>query len=644
MTELWRPSAARIAETNMVRFMRVVNEKYGLSLATYADLHRWSVDELDAFWSTLWDFTGIIAETRGETVVRDRHLMPGAKFFPDARLNFAENLLRRDDDGDALVHRDEFGTLRRVSWRALHAQVQRLAAGLRAGGIVAGDRVGAITANIPEAIVCMLAATSLGAVWSSCSPDFGVQGILDRFEQIAPKALISVDGYHYGGKTHDIRDKAAEIRRALPSVTQFIAVPFAGLGPIAGATLLADYERPATGPMQFVQVPFNHPLYILYSSGTTGKPKCIVHGVGGTLIQHLKEHKLHCDVKPGDRLFYFSTCGWMMWNWLASVLASEATALLYDGSPFHPDGYMLFDYADRERCTHFGTSAKFIQAIEKYDVRPNERYAFDALRTVLSTGSVLLPEGFDYVYAHIKADVCLSSVSGGTDIIACFVGGDPTGPVHRGELQCKALGLSTEVWSDDGRSVVGEKGELVCTNAFPSMPLGFWGDESGEKYRAAYFARFPNVWAHGDFAEITPHHGFIIYGRSDATLNPGGVRIGTAEIYRQVERLPEIVESVAIGQDWDGDVRVVLFVVLQPGLMIDEALERRIRDTIRKGASPRHVPARIVQVTDIPRTRSGKLSELAIRDLVHGRQIKNLEALANPEAIAQFQNRPELAA
>ena len=489
----------------------------------------------------------------------------------------------------------------------------------------------------------MLAAATLGATWSSCSPDFGSQGILDRFDQIAPTVLFAVDGYHYNGKLNDIRAKVAQIRAALPSVRELVCIPFADCGAIDGATALADFERaPAGTDIEFTMLPFNHPLYILYSSGTTGKPKCIVHGAGGTLLQHLKEHQLHSDVRAGDRLFYFTTCGWMMWNWLASGLASEATLMLYDGSPFHPDGYALFDYAAAERFTHLGVSAKFIQGIEKAEVLPNSRHEFPALRTVLSTGSVLLPEGYDYVYRHVKQDVCLSSVSGGTDIISCFIGGNPNGAVYRGELQASGLGMATDVFDGNGRPVRGEKGELVCTKAFPSMPIGFWGDPDGAKYRAAYFERFPGVWAHGDFAEITAHDGFVIYGRSDATLNPGGVRIGTAEIYRQVEKLPEIVESVAIGQDWDGDVRVVLFVVLRPGAVLDAALEARLRQQIRVGASPRHVPARIVQVTDIPRTRSGKLTELAIRDIVHGKAIKNAEALANPEALEQFRNRAEL--
>ncbi len=641
---LWRPDGARIADTRLTRFMRFVHDRHGVALPDFAALHAWSVARPTDFWCAVWDFCDVRAETRGAIAVEDPAAMPGARWFPQARLNFAENLLRRRDDGPAMMLRDERGDERVLSWAELHARVHATADALRAAGVVAGDRVAAITANLPETIIAMLAATSLGAVWSSCSPDFGTQGILDRFEQITPKVLFAVDGYYYAGKTLDIRAKLAEIYAALPSVETLVIIPFIGAGPVEKGVMLDDFApAPHTQMLQFTQVGFNDPLYILYSSGTTGKPKCIVHGVGGTLLQHLKEHQLHSDIRPGDRLFYFTTCGWMMWNWLVSGLASEATLLLYDGSPFHPDGYVLFDYAEARRCTHLGVSAKFIQGLEKFEIKPATRYPLASVRTILSTGSVLPPEGFDYVYREVKQDVCLSSVSGGTDIISCFIGGNPNGPVYRGELQCKGLGMATGVFDEQGRPVVGDKGELVCTNAFPSMPIGFWGDAAGEKYRAAYFERFPGVWAHGDFAEETPHGGFIIHGRSDATLNPGGVRIGTAEIYRQVETLLEVVESVAIGQEWEGDVRVVLFVVLKPDLRLDAELEQRLRERIRSGASPRHVPARIVQVSDIPRTRSGKLTELAIRDVVHGKAIKNMEALSNPEALQEFRDRPELA-
>ena len=644
MTELWRASSQDIDRANLTRFIAEIANRHGTACEDYAALHHWSIQEPEKFWSLVWDFTGVICEERGQVIIEDKARMPGARFFPDARLNFARNLLRRRDDTDAIIYRGENGDEARVTWRELHEAVSTTATALRARGIKAGDRVCAVTANIPEVITAMLASVSIGAIWSSCSPDFGLQGILDRLEQISPKVLFAVDGYHYNGNAIDVRQKIADVAKAVPSVETLISIPFLGDGDIEGAIPLPQIqsEHPA-GEIEFESLPFNHPLYILFSSGTTGKPKCIVHGAGGTLLQHLKEQQLHIDLMAGDRFFYFTTCGWMMWNYVASVLASEATALLYDGSPFHPDGYTLFDFADAEGCTQYGMSAKFIQAIEKYGVMPNERYALDSVRLLLSTGSVLPPEGFDYVYKHVKPGVCLSSITGGTDLIGCFVGGDPTGVVYRGELQVPALGMAVEVFNDAGTSVVGEKGELVCTRSFPSMPIEFWNDDGGKRYRAAYFERFPDIWTQGDYAEFTEHGSFILYGRSDATLNPGGVRIGTAEIYRQVELFEEVVESVAIGQEWQGDTRVVLFVVLQPGLDLDEPLAARLREQIKTGASPRHVPARMAQVTDIPRTRSGKLTELAIRDVIHGRNIKNVEAIANPEALEQFRHRPELA-
>ena len=644
MTELWRASPADTDRANLTRFIKEVANRHGTVCADYSALHRWTIEEPEKFWSLVWDFTGVICESRGQVIIADKTRMPGARFFPDARLNFARNLLRRRDDTDAIIYRGENGDEARVTWRELHEAVSTTAAALRARGVVAGDRVGAIAANIPEVITAMLASVSIGAIWSSCSPDFGLQGILDRLEQINPKVLFAVDGYHYNGNAIDVREKIAAVAKAIPSVEALISIPFLGDGDIEGAVPLSQIqsEHPV-GEIEFESLPFNHPLYILFSSGTTGKPKCIVHGAGGTLLQHLKEQQLHIDLKASDRFFYFTTCGWMMWNYVVSVLASEATAMLYDGSPFHPDGYTLFDYADAAGCTQFGMSAKFIQAIEKYGVVPIDRYALEHVRLLLSTGSVLPPEGFDYVYEHVKNGVCLSSITGGTDLIGCFVGGDPTGVVYRGELQVPALGMAVEVFDDAGASVVGEKGELVCTRSFPSMPLEFWNDDGDKRYRAAYFERFPDIWTQGDYAEVTAHGGFILYGRSDATLNPGGVRIGTAEIYRQVELFEEVVECVAIGQEWQGDTRVVLFVILQPGIDLDESLAARLREQIKTGASPRHVPSRMAQVTDIPRTRSGKLTELAIRDVIHDRNIKNVEAIANPEALEQFRERPELA-
>jgi acetoacetyl-CoA synthetase len=621
---IWVPSADRIQSANLTRFGNG---------ASYAELYDWSVAKPDEFWQRMWDFAGVIGE-RGERVVSDLDRMPGAAFFPDARISFTANVLREDGDGDAIVFRPEDGGLRTLSWRTLRAEVAAAAAAFRQAGIRPGDRVAAYLPNVPEAIVAVLGAAAIGAVWSSCSPDFGVQGVLDRFGQIEPRVLLAADTYQYGGKTFDQRRKIAAVLEKLPTVEHAIVGARAWdafLAPHRGAPLVCD------------PLPFNHPLYILYSSGTTGVPKCIVHGAGGTLIQHLKEHQLHCDVRPGDRVFYFTTLGWMMWNWLVTVLASRATVLLYDGSPFHPDGGTLFTFADESRMTLFGTSAKYIDAAAKSGLRPRDTHSLDTVRTMTSTGSPLAPESFDFVYQHVKQDVHLASISGGTDIVSCFVGGNPIAPVWRGEIQCRALGMKVDVFDEQGRPLPrGEKGELVCTLPFPSMPIGFWNDPDGRRYRAAYFERFPGAWTHGDYIELTAHDGVMIYGRSDAVLNPGGVRIGTAEIYRQVEQLPEVVESVAIGQQWEGDERIVLFVRLRPGLALDDGLVERIRRHVRQNATPRHVPARILQVDEIPRTKSGKIVELAVRDVVHGRAIKNQEALANPDALEQFRNRPEL--
>jgi acetoacetyl-CoA synthetase len=647
---LWTPSPERVAGTGMAAFMKFVNERHGTKIADYASLYRFSIDRMEEFWVAVWDFGGVIARSRGDTVIADKGKMPGARFFPDAKLNFAENLLRHSDKpGDALVFWGEDRVRARLTRAELRDEVSRMQQALAAAGVKAGDRVAAFMPNMPETVIAMLGAASLGAVFTSCSPDFGVQGVVDRFGQVEPRVLVCCDGYLYNGKVNESLARIAEIVALLPTVERVVVVPYAAEKPdvaaVPRAVRLADFLAPfAPRPLDFVPMPFNSPLYILYSSGTTGVPKCIVHGAGGVLLMHLKEHVLHCDVRPGDRLFYFTTCGWMMWNWLVSGLAAGATLLLYDGSPFLGKGNVLFDYAAAENMTHFGTSAKYIDALAKVGLRPGRTHRLEALRTMLSTGSPLAPEGFDYVYAHVKKDLCLSSISGGTDLVACFAGGAPILPVWRGELQCRMLGMKVEVWSDEGKPLVGEKGELVCTAPFPTMPLGFWNDPDGKKYRAAYYEKYPNVWRHGDWSEITAHDGMVIFGRSDAVLNPGGVRIGTAEIYRQVERLEEVVESIVIGQDWQGDVRVVLFVKLRDGLALDEALAKRIRDTIRNNTTPRHVPAVIAQVTDIPRTRSNKIVELAVRAAIHGQPVKNLEALANPEAIEQFRNRPELKA
>jgi len=651
MTVLWTPDSSRIAAANLTRFTESLPGSLGLAGADYAALHRWSITERDAFWTAVWDFCGVIAERRGDRVSIDAAEMAERRFFPDARLNFAENLLRRTDDAPALIFTAENGTREVTSARELYDQVARVATALKAAGVGPGDRVAAMLPNIPETVVVALAAAAVGAVWSSCSPDFGVQGVLDRFRQIRPKVFVACDGYLYNGKAIDTTAKVAEIAAEL-APEHIVVVPFLarvtgtdeGAVTVPGATsYLAWCEADAPEAIPFESLPFDHPLYIMFSSGTTGLPKCIVHGAGGTLLQHLKEHRLHMDVKAGDRVFWFTTCGWMMWNWLVSALASEAALVLFDGSPFHPGPEAMFDLARDTGITHFGTSAKYIQAIEKAGLAPRDTHDLSDLKVIGSTGSTLLPEGFDYVYEKVKSDVLLASVSGGTDIVSCFVGGNPTLPVRRGEIQCKGLGMAVEVWDDDGHRVIGEKGELVCTEAFPSMPVAFYNDPDGTRYRDAYFTRFPGVWAHGDFAEETGHGGFFIHGRSDATLNPGGVRIGTAEIYRQVERFDEVLESVAIGQAFDGDVRVVLFVVLKDGAVLTPDLEKRLRSEIRTGASPRHVPAKIVAVPEIPRTRSGKITELAIRDVVHGREVKNVEALANPGALAHFRERPELA-
>ena len=648
---LWRPSQALMERANVTRFAREAIRRWNLGLNSYPDFYRWSVKQPEQFWQSVWTFCDVIASERGTRVVADRDKMPGARWFPDATLNFAENLLRRRDSEVALVFWGEDKVKRRVSHAELYTQVSRLAKALRAAGVKAGDRVAGYLPHLPESIMAMLAASSIGAIWSSCSPDFGVQGVLDRFGQIEPVALFAADGYWYNGKALETLSKLRDIVDRLPSLRKVVIVPYLedrpDISAIRGAECLEDFAAGQDAvDIRFEQLPFNHPLYILYSSGTTGAPKCIVHGAGGTLIQHLKEHQLHCDVRPGDRLFYFTTLGWMMWNWRATGLASGATLLLYDGSPFIRGGNILFDYADAEGMTQFGTSAKFIDACNKAGLEPGRTHSLESLRTILSTGSPLVPESFDYVYRSVKQDVCLSSMSGGTDIAGCFVNGNPILPVWRGEIQCIALGMRVEVFDEEGRSLQRGKGELVCTGSFPSLPTGFWNDPGDVKYRAAYFEHYPGVWRHGDWCEFTEHGGMVIYGRSDATLNPGGVRIGTAEIYRQVEQLDEVVEALVIGQNWPpgqlSDVRVVLFVKLREGLTLDNALEDRIRQQIRANTTPRHVPAKIVQIADIPRTKSNKIVELAVRDMVHGKPVKNVEALANPEALEYFRARPEL--
>ncbi|MGQ9558708.1 MAG: acetoacetate--CoA ligase [Desulfurispora sp.] len=644
---LWQPTPEQIAASNMTAFIQYVNRKYQLFIQDYNQLYQWSIDRPADFWAAMWEFGGVIFSQPYSQVVVDLDKMPGARWFLDARLNFAQNLLRYRDEQTALIFQGEGRPAEKISYAALYDLVSRTARALKALGVKQGDRVVGFMPNLIQTVVAMLAATSLGAIWSSCSPDFGIKGVLDRFGQIAPKVLFTADGYFYGGKVFDSLERVRGLLPELPSIEKVVVVPYAQPEPdlcaLPGAVLWEDFLAPyPAGEMEFVQLPFDHPLYIMYSSGTTGIPKCIVHGAGGTLIQHLKELLLHTDLKRSDTIFYYTTCGWMMWNWLVSSLAVGATVVLYDGSPFHPHPGALFEMAAKQGITVFGTSAKYLAAVEKEGVRPGKQYDLSALRAVLSTGSPLSMESFYYVYREIKQDLQLASISGGTDIISCFALGNPTGPVYAGQLQCRGLGMKVEAFDEQGRSVLGQKGELVCTMPFPSMPLGFWNDPEGKKYRAAYFDYYPNIWRHGDYVEITPQNGLIIYGRSDATLNPGGVRIGTAEIYRQVETLPEVLDSIVVGQDWQGDVRVILFVKLAPGVELTEELQNKIRRTIRENTTPRHVPAKILTVPDIPYTINGKKVELAVRNVIHGQPVLNQDALANPGALAYFAHRAEL--
>ncbi len=637
---LWSPPAARTEASQMMAFLRATGH------GDYDGLYRWSVAEPAAFWRAVWDFCAVRGEVGARALV-DGQRLPGARWFPDARLSFVENLLWRRDDAPAIIFRREDGARRELSYAQLHEQVSRLQRAFQAAGLREGDRVAAFVPNLPETIVAALAVTSLGAIWSSASPDFGVEGVVDRFGQIAPKFLIVADGHLYKGVVHSSEEKLRGVLAGLPSVERCFVIRDTGgtePGTVPGTEDYAAFLASApAGELALPRFPFDHPLYILYSSGTTGRPKCITHGAGGTLLQHLKEHRLHTDLRAGDRFFYFTTTGWMMWNWLVTGLASGATLVLYDGSPFHPGPETLWDLAVEERLTQFGTSAKYLDACKKAGLSPRRTHELSALQTILSTGSPLAPESFDWVYAEVKADLLLASIAGGTDIVSCFMLGNPLLPVWRGEIQCRGLGMKVEVWDDEGRPLLGEPGELVCTAPAPSMPIGFWGDADGSRYRAAYFEHFPGVWRHGDRVELTEHGGIVIHGRSDSTLNPGGVRIGTAEIYRQVEQVPEVEEAIVVGQEVGGDQRVLLFVRLRAGLQLDDALRARIGRRIREHTTPRHVPAVILQVADIPRTRSGKISELAVREVIHGRPVKNTEALANPEALALFRDRPELA-
>ncbi len=643
---IWSPGPARRQTANIRRFIDLLRTELDPKIHDYWDLYRFSIAQPDVFWRAVWEFGGVIGKP-GDQAVDDVYKMPGAKWFPQARLNFAENLLRFRDEQSALVFCSETGQRSELSYAGLYRAVARTAAALRAHGIRPGDRVAGYMPNLPETIIAMLATTSIGAIWSSCSPDFGVAGAVDRLGQIQPRLLFCAAAYSYNGKTHDCLDKVRRIATEVSSIERVVVVPYvnpdADLSALENAVWLADFEDQQASEVQFEQLPFDHPLYILYSSGTTGAPKCIVHGAGGTLLQHIKELSLHTNLRRTDRICYFTTCGWMMWNWMVSSLAVGATVVLYEGSPFYPGPGAMFDLIDEQEISIFGTGAKAISAWEKAGIKPRESHKLNSLVTLLSTGSPLAPESFDYVYRDIKPNLCLASISGGTDIVSCFALGCPIIPVYRGELQCPGLGMATEIRRDDGsRAAPDETGELCCTLSFPSMPVFFWGDEDGSKYHSAYFEKFPGIWSHGDFAKQTSHGGFIIHGRSDATLNPGGVRIGTAEIYRQVEKLDEVLESLCVGQDWEDDVRVVLFVKLREGHELNDALQERIRKSIRQETTPRHVPARIVQVADIPRTNSGKIVELAVRNIIHGRPVNNTDALANPDSLELYRDLPQL--
>jgi acetoacetyl-CoA synthetase len=648
---IWTPSAERVARANLTRFLETVRHS-GAPAADYAALWEWSVREPERFWAEVWRFTDVIGDPGDEVATGlDRMAPPdpvlGPRWFPRGRLNFSENLLRHAGSRAALSFSNELGHQRTLSRDELRSSVARFAAALRAAGIGVGDRVAGFLPNVPEAVIAMLGTASIGAVWSSCSPDFGARGVLDRFGQIRPRVLVAADGYRYAGKEIDSLERIREVREQIPGIERVIVVPYRQNDPdivaIPGAVLWSDFtDQAGAEPLTFERLPFDHPLFVMYSSGTTGLPKCMVHGAGGTLLQHLKELVLHTDLTPDDRIFYFTTCGWMMWNWLVSSLAVGATVVLYDGAPLSPRSDSLWEMAERERVSVFGTSAKFLALSEKGGVSPARDRDLSPLRTILSTGSPLAAHSYDYVYRDVKADVHLASISGGTDIISCFALGNPVAPVWRGELQTRGLGMAVEIFDADGKPVRGEAGELVCTKPFPSMPVAFWDDPHQQKYHAAYFARFPGVWTHGDWAELTVHDGLVIYGRSDATLNPGGVRIGTAEIYRQVEQLPEVIESVVVGQEWEEDVRIVLFVRLRDGTALNHDLRERIKRRIREHASPHHVPRRIIAVADIPRTISGKITELAVREIIHGRPVRNVDALANPAALELFRDLPEL--
>lgn len=644
---LWTPSEERIKNANMTRFIEFVNRRYAKQFSSYDELYQWSIENIPDFWKCMWDFSEVKASRGYDIVVDDLRKMPGARWFIGARLNFAENLLRYRDNHVALIFKGESRETTRMTYAELYDSVARLSKSLRDMGVTKGDRVAGFMPNMIETVIAMLATATIGALWSSCSPDFGIGGILDRFGQIEPKVLFTADGYYYGGKRFDSIERITGILKELHSIEKVVVVPYTERKPkishIPNSVLYGDFiSSQGSIGIEFEQVPLDHPLYIMYSSGTTGLPKCMVHSVGGTLIQHIKELGLHTDLKREDTIFYFTTCGWMMWNWLISSLSLGASIFLYDGSPFYPNPGILWKLAEDEGITIFGTSARYIAAIEKEGLKPGRNYGLNKLRTVLSTGSPLAVEGFYYVYRGIKEEVQLSSISGGTDIIGCFVLGNPIGPVYAGELQCRGLGMKVEAFDENGKSVINQRGELVCTAPFPSMPVYFWNDPDNKKYMRAYFDKYPGVWTHGDYIEITDTGGAIIYGRSDATLKPGGVRIGTAEIYRQVEKFSEIVDSIVVGQKWEDDERIILFVKLAEGNELTEDLKNRIRKAIRENASPRHAPAKIIAVKDIPYTINMKKMELAVRNIIHGEPVLNRDAVANPESLELYKNLPDI--
>jgi len=629
----------------MYRFMQKVNEEHGTDFADYGALHRWSVDNLEDFWAGIWDFVDIRASEPYAKVVDDPGKMPGAQWFPGSRLNFAENLLRFRDDKTALIFRGEDSVRRTLTYKELYTATAQIAASLKKMGVVAGDRVVGFMPNMPESIIAMLAASSIGAVWSSCSPDFGIKGVLDRFGQTEPRVLFTADGYFFKGKAIDSLARITEIIKDIPSIEQVIVVPYTEENPdlssLNDAVLFQDFKEEET-EIEFNQLPFGHPLYIMYSSGTTGLPKCMVQSAGGVLVHHMKELVLHTDLKRDDTIFYFTTCGWMMWNWLTSSLATGATLVLYDGNPFHPEAETLWQMAQDEKITIFGTSAGYIAALKSAGVKPGKQFDLQPLKALLSTGSPLSEEDFEFIYSEIKEDMQLASISGGSDLNGCFALGNPMGPVYSGELQCLGLGMKVFAYNSAGEPVIGEQGELVCTAPFPSMPIYFWDDQDGKKYHSAYFEEYPGIWTHGDFIEITERGGVVMYGRSDATLNPGGVRIGTAEIYRLMEKMDEIDDSVVIGQEWNNDTRVILFVKMRPDFSLTDELKGRITKSIRTNASPRHVPAKIIETPDIPYTLNMKKVELAVKKMVHGREVNNKDALKNPESLDFFADIKEL--